>query len=199
MNGGLADGGAKEVGGHLGDTFQGDELLNAQVDPPSAESRAVWDGGVDAGGERRGHLAAGGGTDFDFDLMFGHDQLLRRQVEDLPAVVTDDGPVAEGGPATAGAAPQPMDDGAVGVNHLGQSLSWMAGLPTRRAAALFAQALGFGFGVAVRGRRLMAVAAVLGELGFQFGDPLLQDHEPCHEPCAQRTSGGTWGCYGGEV
>ncbi len=163
LDGGLADGDAEEVPGHPGDALQGDELLDTQVDQPGVETGAVLRGGDDVRREWRGHLAAGVGANLDFDAALRDDQFPRGRIEDLPGFMADDGLVARGGPASAGAAPQSMDDGAVGVGDLGQGLTWMTGLTARGAVALFARALGFGFGVAIGGRGLVAVAAILGD------------------------------------
>jgi hypothetical protein len=51
----------------------------------------------------------------------------------------------------------------------------MSALSAGTEAALFAQTLGRGLGVAVKGRRLAAVGTVLGQPGFYGVDALLQD------------------------
>ena len=92
-----------------------------------------------------------------------------------------------------------MDNGVVGVGHLGQGLSRVSLLSAGGAAALFAQALGFRLGVAVGGRGLVAVAAVLGEEGFQFRDSPFELREAGLQPSAPWTSGKTPGRRGGQM
>ncbi len=165
-DGRLADRPAEEVGAHLADALQWDELLAAQVDQPGVEAEAVLGGGVDAGGEVCRDLSAGVRAELDLGAVLVDDELLWRQVEYLPGFVADEGLLAQVGAAAAGAAPEAVNDDAVGLGDGFKCGAWMAVLPSGVASAWAAQALGGGLGVAVGGRWPAAVGAVLCQAGL---------------------------------
>lgn len=196
LNGVFADGLSKQVGDDLADPVQGDELLAAQINQQGVESGSVLRLGVNPFRKFCRNFAAGGWAKLDLDPVFGDNQFLGRQIEDLSCFVSEDGAAAERSAATARATPQAMNNDGVGGGHFRQRESGMAGLSAREAVAFLAQVLGSGLGVTIGGRRFMAVIAVLGEGSFEFRHVLFQCREASFEPVATRASrnsrGGCW-------
>lgn len=149
LNGGLADGPAEKIDGHLTDAFQRDQLLAAQVDEPGVETRSVLSGSVDVGWKIGRDFAAGVGTDFNLGAMLGDGELLRGQIEHLSFFVAKHGLPIQRSTATAGAKLERMHDNEIRFGHRRQGVARMSVLSAGREPALFAQTFGTGFGVAV--------------------------------------------------
>lgn len=118
LNGVFADGLSEEVGDDLADPVQGDELLAAQINQEGVESGPVLRLGVNPFREFGRYFAAGDLATFNLHLVFGDDQLLGRQIKDLPGFMTKDRLSAKRNAATAGATLQAMNDNGVRVGHL---------------------------------------------------------------------------------
>ncbi len=118
LNGIFADGLSEEIQNDLTDPIQGDELLSAQINEEGVETGPVLRLGINPFGKFRRHFAAGGRANLDFDAVLGHDQFLRRQIEDLPGFVAKKGLMAKRSAATARATLQAMNADSVGLGHL---------------------------------------------------------------------------------
>ena len=178
---GLADEPAKKVGAHLAYALERYELLASQVDQPGVEAGAVLCGRVDAGWEGSRDFAPGSRAELDLCTMLDDDELLRGQFEDLPDFVAKQGLVTKVGSAAAGTKYERVSEDAVGLGLRRQGGPRMPLLPPRIASAGLAQALGVGLGVAVGGRRAVAVGAVLGEPGLESLDAVLEVDEHIDE------------------
>ena len=115
LKGGLADGLAEEVFGHLDDAIEGEQLLNTQVDPPGVQARTVLSGSGDVFGKISGDVLMGAGAALDLGLMFGDEEVLRRQIKDLSFFESENGFLMHGASASAGATGQPVGDDQVGL------------------------------------------------------------------------------------
>lgn len=98
----LADALSEDVGAELADAVGSDELLVAQIDQESEEAGCVLRGSCDVRREWSGDLGIAGGAEPGFSAMLGDQELLGRQIKDLPVEVSGDGPFLKRGSAPSG-------------------------------------------------------------------------------------------------
>jgi len=188
LDGGLAEGMAKEVSGHLGDALQRNELLTTPVDQEADELGPVLRGSRHVGREGRADHVSGAWTALDLGLVLGDVKPQGRQIEHLPACQAEQGLPTKVTAAAAGAVDQPVGDDVVRACDGLEGMARMAGLATGRASTCDAQAFGGRLGVAIGCGRLGAVAAVEGQprvegfkTGLQITDLLCQVHDHVHQ------------------
>lgn len=164
----LTQGDAEKIPYRLGGPLKRDELLIGEIDGDGIDAWAVLNGAIHPYGKRAPDGLSAPWTGAAEDLMLDHLDLgRRRKVVDLPRHQQSAGNVGGGATAFARAVKMSLDP--IRCRSPFERLSWMSRLTTRLAAAFLAQTDGLRlFAVAVAGRRLRAVRAVLREAGFEF-------------------------------
>ena len=170
LDGGGADRGSEEILAHLGETGEGNELMNVGVGQPAFDVRAVPDGNGRLCREGSLDRFPAAGTAPDGTAVFGRHEPLGRNIQDLSAGNREVGLLLERSGISAEAPLGFMDNNPVGGLDRREGLSGMPLLSSRLSVGGRMKTLGPGFSVAVRRRGLARVPAVFRNLGFQGAD-----------------------------
>lgn len=143
MQGGFAQGTAKQIVQQFGGTSIGQELVVPPIDADGLEARPILHGLADVGGKRcqRGLLTRR--TGLACGTVLDHFQRQRRQVDHVAPVVPRGRHGGHGG-AARGTLRRGVGDDVVRRGHEVQGGSRMAGLTAGRLATALAQTLGLG-------------------------------------------------------
>ena len=162
----------EQVGEQFAGALVRQELIVLEVHGRRLEAGTVLHRGVDPLGEGRLVQVAAGAT-LDLGLMLGDGQPNVWQIMDLSFLDALGWSMRQRAVATL-AALNPVGLDTIGLLGHRERLPRMSGLTARGAPAFFPQALGRGFLEPIGGRRLAAVARVLGQLILEMADLRLQ-------------------------
>lgn len=90
LDGGVAYAVPEEIGAHLADAFDRQELLDREIGEPGQEMHTILHGSVDAFWPWSMNLFSRAWAYFNLDNVLGNVEFLRWQVEDLSSLMADD-------------------------------------------------------------------------------------------------------------